>query len=116
MLTKNETNLIDTVGRFLERHESCRRMGAADFLGYLDEPPERVAEHFRDYCAATLRDPRTTDESETKRVLFGIINGKLWPTDRGAPNTTASAYWVRWDAITHAALHDVLGECPEGDE
>lgn len=96
-LTENEIDIIDTLVEAFD--------GKSDAIV--------LAQRLRDYCACTLRDPKAVKPREVQSVLYGITHGTLWPTDLGGPNHALTAYWARWDAIMHEALHDVLGHCPD---
>lgn len=108
-MTDNEWTIIEEVVGVFERagdHKAVLTMAG------FETDPITLAENLRDYCAATLRDPRTADAHDVRKVLCGISSGTLWPTDIGAPTHRHAACWFAWDKLTHRALHELLGQCP----
>ncbi len=76
---------------------------------------EDMARKVADYCAATLRNPRSMFETNLVNDLFGVVH----ILDGGARDLGCIVQHVglsyRWQGISHETLHLILGVCPDDE-
>lgn len=89
-------------------------LALASVIGQRDDC-EDMARKVADYCAATLRDPRSLYRQNPVAELVDVV--KLLDEDTrdlGCVQQHASLHY-RWHGISHETLHLILGQCPDAD-